>query len=66
MENEKKTLNFMTEVLRAGYGIGLISAGKLITTIGGSLLVAGWLNRKFAEKSLNTLFGEDNTEDCQN
>ncbi len=65
MENEKKTLNFITEVLRVGSSIGLISAGKLITTIGGSLLIAGWLSRKFAEKNLDALLGEDNTKDHQ-
>ena len=67
MENEKKTLNFITEVLRVGSSIGLINAGKLITTIGGSLLVAGWLSRKFAEKNLGALLGEgeDNTKDYQ-
>ena len=65
MENEKKTLNFITEVLRVGSSIGLISAGKLITTIGGGLLIAGWLSRKFAEKNLDALLGEDNTKDHQ-
>ena len=66
MENEKKKLNFITEVSRGGYGIGLISAGKLITTIGGSLFIAGWLSRKFAEKNINALLGEeDNTKDHQ-
>ncbi len=65
MENEEKKLNFITEVSRAGYSLGLISAGKLITTIGGSLLVAGWLSKKFAEKNILALLGEDNNKDHQ-
>lgn len=65
MKNEKKMSNFITEVLRAGYGIGLIGAGKLITAIGGGLLVAGWLSKKSAEKNIEALSEEDNTNDYQ-
>ena len=65
MENEKKMSNFITEILRAGYGIGLISAGKLITAIGGGLLAAGWLSKKSAEKNIEALSKEDNTNDYQ-
>jgi hypothetical protein len=66
MENKEKRLNFIiTEVLRSGYGIGLIYAGKLIITIGGGLIVAGWLTGRFAEKNINSLGGEDNTKDHQ-
>lgn len=65
MENEKNMSNFITGVLRGGYSIGLITAGKIITTVGGSLLVVGWLSRKFAEKNIKALLGEDNTEDHQ-
>lgn len=65
MENEKKWLDFITEVSRGGYSIGLIYAGKLITMVGGGLLIAGWLTRKFFEKNMNALLGEDNTKDHQ-
>jgi hypothetical protein len=65
MENEKKMSNFITGVLRAGYGIGLIYAGKLITAIGGGLLIAGWLSKKSAEKNIEALSEEDNTNDYQ-